>query len=65
MEKGFSLWKFIQSFVSLKIIYSRFTKNATILGSIIEGEVDFGATLGVKQANLHGIVQLLSSGWTT
>ena len=35
---------------------SRFTKNATVQGSIIEGEEDFGATLGVKQANLHGVV---------
>ena len=38
------------------IVYSRFTKNATIYGSIKEGEGDFGATFGLKQAILHDIV---------
>ena len=35
-----------------------------VLGSIIEGEGYFGATFGVKKANLHGVVQLFSSGQT-
>ena len=38
-------------------------KNAMIKGSIIEGEGDFGATFGLKQASLHGIVYFLSSWW--
>ena len=46
----------------IKVIHVTFTvglqKNATIKGSINEGEGegDFRATFGVKKANLHGVV---------